>query len=79
MDAFTNLPEHQKAEFLRHLEDEQMKESLKYVAYIKILVLNKKLSVFTGCTITWCTTVLTNALWLVGEEYVVKYLFIVLV
>mmetsp|Transcript_7071 Transcript_7071/g.10514 ORF Transcript_7071/g.10514 Transcript_7071/m.10514 type:complete len:99 (-) Transcript_7071:100-396(-) len=29
MDAFTNIPEHQKGEFLRHLEDQQMKDSLK--------------------------------------------------
>jgi import inner membrane translocase subunit TIM9 len=29
MDAFSNIPEHQKAEFIRHLEDNQMKDSLK--------------------------------------------------
>lgn len=29
MDAFSNIPEHQKAEFMRHLEDQQMKDSLK--------------------------------------------------
>jgi hypothetical protein len=29
MDAFTNVPENQKAEFLRHLEDTQIKDSLR--------------------------------------------------
>ena len=29
MDAFSNIPEHQKPEFLRHLEETQMKDSLK--------------------------------------------------
>ena len=29
MDAFSNLPESQKGDFMRHLEDQQMKDSLK--------------------------------------------------
>eukprot|EP01041_Mallomonas_annulata_P008054 gene8054-16512_t len=29
MESFANIPEYQKAEFMRYLEDEQMKESLK--------------------------------------------------
>lgn len=29
MDSFTNLPEHQKGEFMRHLQDTQMKDSLR--------------------------------------------------
>ena len=29
MDAFSNVPDHQKAEFLRHLQDTQLKDSLR--------------------------------------------------
>mmetsp|Transcript_21935 Transcript_21935/g.19956 ORF Transcript_21935/g.19956 Transcript_21935/m.19956 type:complete len:95 (-) Transcript_21935:57-341(-) len=29
MDSFKNIPEYQKAEFLRHLEDQQIKDSLR--------------------------------------------------
>lgn len=29
MDSFSNIPEHQKAEFLRHLEEQQVKDSLR--------------------------------------------------
>jgi hypothetical protein len=31
MDALANLPEYQKQEFIRHLEDQQIRDSLKYV------------------------------------------------
>ena len=30
MDAFSNIPDHQKGDFMRHLEDQQMKDSLKW-------------------------------------------------
>ena len=30
MDAFANVPNNQKAEFLRHLEDTQIKDSLRF-------------------------------------------------
>jgi hypothetical protein len=30
MDAFSNIPDSQKGEFMRHLEDQQMKDSLRY-------------------------------------------------
>jgi hypothetical protein len=29
MDAFTNIPDYQKAEFMRHLEDTQIRDSLR--------------------------------------------------
>lgn len=31
MDAFSSIPEYQKAEFMRHLEDTTMKDSAMYV------------------------------------------------
>lgn len=31
MDAFANVPNHQKQEFMEHLEAEQMRESLRYI------------------------------------------------
>jgi hypothetical protein len=28
-EAYSNIPDHQKNEFIKHLEDQQMKDSLK--------------------------------------------------
>jgi hypothetical protein len=39
MDAFSNIPDHQKGEFVRHIEDQQMKDSLKYVNYYNNILL----------------------------------------
>jgi hypothetical protein len=30
MEAFANIPESQKAELIRHMEDQQMRDSLRY-------------------------------------------------
>jgi len=34
MESFSQLPEYQKAEFMRYLEEQQMKESLRYAVLL---------------------------------------------
>jgi hypothetical protein len=41
MDAFSNIPDSQKGEFMRHLEDQQMKDSLRYENVVLYPLLRK--------------------------------------
>ncbi len=65
MNSFSNIPEYQKPEFMRYLEDEQMRESLKYASFhehnfglceilLRIILL--------GCIIDWLRAALQNVL-----------------
>ncbi len=38
MDSFSNIPNHQKGEFMQFMEEQQMKESLRCETKIKIVL-----------------------------------------
>lgn len=71
MDAFSNVPPHQKAELMQHIEGEQLKESLRCdvcrVSYYHVAKVDYVFLLIAGCiTLLW-KAALTAVSWSVGE------------